>query len=247
LLLGESGGERGVVDKRGLRMRVSSGEQHESGWKLRLSRDWDGGLRERVWGGVFAAAAERSGDATAGAGFTSADSGVAAADSGVAATAVCTGVTTATERPDVDATTVHAGIATTSERPGIAATAVCTGVTTATERSGIATATVFTGGSTATVFTGGSTATVYTGVATATERPGVFAATERSDVSTSERSGVSTSFSSGAAGAAIDRRLNRIERDVGIGWIPRRRFRGRFTPKRIQIRHRESFNRRLPR
>jgi hypothetical protein len=219
-------------------MRVSSGEQHESGWKLRLSRDWDAGLRERVWGGVFAAAAERSGDATAGAGFTSADSGVAAADSGVAATAVCTGVTTATERPDVDATTVHAGIATTSERPGIAATAVCTGVTTATERSGIATATVF---------TGGSTATVYTGVATATERPGVFAATVRSDVSTSERSGVSTSFSSGAAGAAIDRRLNRIERDVGIGWIPRRRFRGRFTPKRIQIRHRESFNRRLPR
>ena len=186
LLLGESGGERGVVDERGLRMRVSSGEQHEIGWELRLSRDWDGGLRERVWGGVFAAAAERSGDATAGAGFTSADSGVAAADSGVAATAVCTGVTTATERPYVDATTVHAGIATTSERPGIAATAVCTGVTTATERPGIATATVFTGGSTATVYTG------------------VFAATERSDVSTSEHSGVSTSFSSGAAGAAID-------------------------------------------
>ena len=193
MLLGESGGERGVVDERGLRMRVSSGEQHEIGRKLRLSRNWDGGLRERVWGGVFAAAAERSGDAAAGAGFTSADSGVAAADSSIAATAVCTGVTTATERP---------------------------------------------GTATATVFTGGFTATVYTGV---------FAATERSDVSTSERSGVSTSFSSGAAGAAIDRRLNRIERDVGIGRIPRRRFRGRFTPKRIQIRHRESFNRRLPR
>lgn len=238
MLLGESGGERGVVDERGLRMRVSSGEQHEIGWKLRLSRDWDGGLRERVWGGVFAAAAERSGGATAGAGFTSADSGVAVADSSFAATVGCNGVTTATERPNVDATTVHAGIATTSERPGIAATAGCTGVTTATERSGIATATVY---------TSVATATERPGVATATERPGVFAATEHSDVSTSEHSGVSTSFSSGAAGAAIDRRLNRIERDVGIGWIPRRRFRDRFTPKRIQIRHRESFNRRLPR
>ena len=139
LLLGESGGERGVVDERGLRMRVSSGEQHEIGWELRLSRDWDGGLRERVWGGVFAAAAERSGDATAGAGFTSADSGVAAADSGVAATAVCTGVTTATERPGIATATVFTGGSTTTVYTGVATATKRPGVFAATERSDVST------------------------------------------------------------------------------------------------------------
>jgi len=57
MLRNESGGEWRVADKRGLRMRVSSGEQHEIRRKLRLSGDWDGRLRERVWGGVCAATA----------------------------------------------------------------------------------------------------------------------------------------------------------------------------------------------
>jgi len=50
---------------------VSSGEQHEIRRKLRLSGDWDGRLRERVWGGVCAA--------TAGAGIAAANSSFAAA------------------------------------------------------------------------------------------------------------------------------------------------------------------------
>ena len=57
MLRNESGGEWRVADERGLRMRVSSGEQHEIRRKLRLSGDWDGRLRERVWGGVCAATA----------------------------------------------------------------------------------------------------------------------------------------------------------------------------------------------
>jgi len=71
MLRNESGGEWRVADKRGLRMRVSSGEQHEIRRKLRLSGDWDGRLRERVWGGVCAA--------TAGAGIAAANSSFAAA------------------------------------------------------------------------------------------------------------------------------------------------------------------------
>ena len=87
MLRNESGGEWRVADKRGLRMRVSSGEQHEIRRKLRLSGDWDGRLRERVWGGVCAA--------TAGAGFAAANSSFAAASSSFAATTVHTGIAAA--------------------------------------------------------------------------------------------------------------------------------------------------------
>ena len=87
MLRNESGGEWRVADKRGLRMRVSSGEQHEIRRKLRLSGDWDGRLRERVWGGVCAA--------TAGAGIATTDSSFAAASSSFAATTVHAGIAAA--------------------------------------------------------------------------------------------------------------------------------------------------------
>ena len=85
MLRNESGGEWRVADKRGLRMRVSSGEQHEIRRKLRLSGDWDGRLRERVWGGVCAATAG-AGIATTDSSFAAANSSFATAGAGIATT-----------------------------------------------------------------------------------------------------------------------------------------------------------------
>jgi hypothetical protein len=70
-------------------MRVSSGEQHEIRRKLRLSGDWDGRLRERVWGGVCAATAG-AGIAAANSSFATANSSFATANSSFAAAVVHT-------------------------------------------------------------------------------------------------------------------------------------------------------------